>query len=339
MNHYNTLIVGGGGVLGFSFLGALHALLEEKAIDISKIEHFVGSSVGSIVALLVYIGYSPLFIFSVLVNVHFESTETLCTLNNFLEFPQKKGLLDVSILSNVLATFLEMENISINITFEELFQWKQKKTKTKIKKDEDDQERKDCADQVLYIAGLNITTGKTEIFSMTNSPEMPVLDAIKISVCVPILFRPVSYKNCYYVDGAFLDNSLFQQFFEQNLNNTVKLRAVLIESITEMPQLNNCKKNITTAHSPNFSNEESLIDVIQFVQQLFCCNSVHSRNLQRQLVDIFCERTNSFRISIPVTSATSSMNFVLSKNDRVEYFQNGLLAARNQWTSISKKAN
>ena len=48
---------------------------------------------------------------------------------------------------------------------------------------------------------------KCEILSADATPDLPVVDALSMSMCVPILYRPVQYKEGVYVDGGILNNS------------------------------------------------------------------------------------------------------------------------------------
>ena len=353
--------------MGFSFLGAVHALQYLNVVKFENINNFVGSSVGAIIVLLLYLGYSPFFVFRTLFDVNFEDSDSLCSFEDILNFPKEKGLLDAHIISDIVATFLEYEHISKNVTFEELANIVKTKT-NKLQK--------------LYIAGLNISKGETETFSIDSTPNMCVLLALRISICIPILFRPVKFQNCYYIDGAYLQNSLFQQFFEGNKNKDC--RAVLIESYTKMQtfgindyykkekkttkdgnlKFEGSKEVIMNAASPNTNNNihekdnsntrklqtdhlettdifnnEDLIGVIQMIEQLFNCNSIYSRTIQRQLVDNFSKNTNSIRFSIPVENTQNSLNFFLSREDRIKIFKSGFQEVDLKWTETIKKQN
>jgi len=54
----NTLVLSGGGVKGIAYVGALQAYEEITKQEISSIQHVIGSSAGSITALLVALGYT-----------------------------------------------------------------------------------------------------------------------------------------------------------------------------------------------------------------------------------------------------------------------------------------
>ncbi|HVU94132.1 MAG TPA: patatin-like phospholipase family protein [Puia sp.] len=53
----------------------------------------------------------------------------------------------------------------------------------------------------LYVAATNLTTGRSEIIS-----SGPLLEPLLASACVPIIFEPVLYRGCQWVDGGVLNN-------------------------------------------------------------------------------------------------------------------------------------
>jgi len=60
------------------------------------------------------------------------------------------------------------------------------------------------APQPLYIVASNMTSHTTTVFSGT----VPILDAIKCSSCLPIVFAPQILYNQVYLDGGVLMDSL-----------------------------------------------------------------------------------------------------------------------------------
>ena len=53
---FNTLVFGGGGMRGLSYIGAYYALT--RAHLISNIKYLAGSSIGGVMASLIAIGYT-----------------------------------------------------------------------------------------------------------------------------------------------------------------------------------------------------------------------------------------------------------------------------------------
>jgi len=96
----------------------------------------------------------------------------------------------------------------------------------------------------LVVTGVNLTTARPGIFSaervlgQPGTPSFPVIDAICISSCFPMAFKPVLVTNCanvddgFWVDGGLLNNlpiHAFDKTADSPLNNEVL--AVRLEDV------------------------------------------------------------------------------------------------------------
>lgn len=190
---YKNLILSGGGTKGIACLGSLKYL--EEINILKNIESFACTSVGSIIAFLLIIGYKPeeLFQFINILNVN------KLIKFNFEQFFDLFGTDDTKKIINIVIKLGDAKKISSSITFKELFEKTNKK---------------------LIITGVCINTKTIEYFDYINTPDMIVLDAIKISISIPFIFIPVSYNNKLYVDGGIMDNypiHLFNKELETTL--------------------------------------------------------------------------------------------------------------------------
>jgi len=184
-NNINTLCFSGGSTKGFSFIGALKVLIDNNYIDINNIKKYVGSSIGSIMAFLLSINYTPSEIINFLNNTDLSNLGNVFNLELFIE---KYGFSDAREFIKIVEDLLYNKFKINNITFSDLY----KITKNK-----------------LLIIGTNFTKGEEEVFSIDTSPNMFVIDAIRISISIPLLFTPVFYNDCYYVDGCVFGNLPF----------------------------------------------------------------------------------------------------------------------------------
>lgn len=108
----------------------------------------------------------------------------------------------------------------------------------------------------IYVIGVNINTQRTEIFSYEHTPNMVVADAIRISMSIPLVFKPhqgvvknqgdkIEPTGQFYVDGGLNDNyplwlfdntkySKETSYNEENTNwETIGLRLDSSEEIKE----------------------------------------------------------------------------------------------------------
>lgn len=77
----------------------------------------------------------------------------------------------------------------------------------------------------IYLTGTNLSTSLLEIFSFEHSPHVSIATAARISMSIPLVFRPVLLKRTdkdgnptgdtdYFVDGGVLDNYPIRLFDE-----------------------------------------------------------------------------------------------------------------------------
>lgn len=65
---------------------------------------------------------------------------------------------------------------------------------------------KEAGFRELAVAGTNLSTQTTEIFSAETTPKISIANAIRISMSIPLFFYVVNYKDSRYVDGGLYYN-------------------------------------------------------------------------------------------------------------------------------------
>src|SRR5690606_11605033 len=60
----------------------------------------------------------------------------------------------------------------------------------------------------LYVVGTNLSTGYAEFFSHERHPDMPLIEAVRISMSIPLFFaaRRFGPRKDVYVDGGVILN-------------------------------------------------------------------------------------------------------------------------------------
>lgn len=178
----NTLCLSGGGVKGFAFLGALEYLEDIKYIDIKKIDNYVGTSAGAMIAFIFSLGYSVMDVVDFIINFNFTKLIPDTDINTvLLSYGIDTGDKIMIIMQNFLKEKYNMDDI----TFEEHY------LLTNMK---------------LTFIGTNYNKGTEVAFNHINTPKMSVLTALRISISVPIIFTPVLYESEYYIDGGLVNN-------------------------------------------------------------------------------------------------------------------------------------
>ncbi|OGO76836.1 MAG: patatin [Clostridiales bacterium GWB2_37_7] len=185
--HFRNLVFEGGGVKGIAYIGAL-SVLEQKGV-LQNIKRVGGTSAGAIVALLLALDFSVAEIKEILWTMNFErfldsswgvirDTERLLKDFGWYKgdyFQNWIGDLVEQKTGSRLTTFLELDNLKLR--------------------------------RQLYLIGTNLSTGFAEIFSHMHSPEMTLVEGVRVSMSIPLFFTAVrnKYKDVC-VDGGALEN-------------------------------------------------------------------------------------------------------------------------------------
>lgn len=195
----DTLVLSGGGLKGFGFIGSLKVLEENNIIKIKNIKHYYANSVGSILSLLLAIGYSINSIEKFITK--FDFTKIISNID-LLKLFNNLGIFDGEKIMIVIKTML-FKKIKVNdINFIDFYQ------KYKIK---------------LNFMTTNYTLGQEEILSLETTPELSILTAIRMSISIPFIFTPIKYNDNIYIDG-FLTNNFPIDKIDINKNNYIALK-------------------------------------------------------------------------------------------------------------------
>jgi predicted acylesterase/phospholipase RssA len=148
----------------YAMIGALK-VRESKLVDVKEIS---GSSAGSILALFLALGMSVDEIYDVALNLNIPEFVKL----RIGSFFNKFGFVDMSPIRDKL-----VDICGCDPTFEEL-------------------------DMKIYVSAFCLNTSTTEYFSRDTHPKMKVIDAVCMSMAIPLIFACGKFEGKTYVDGA-----------------------------------------------------------------------------------------------------------------------------------------
>jgi len=167
------LVVGPGGVGYFSLIGAINSLWDNG--HLSDLETMCGSSAGAL-ACIVCAVYK--FDFKQIVKRSVEVNLTFKT--EILHFIKTYGLVNKDFLLSKINSCIP------NISFKELFD------STHIK---------------IYINTYCLELKKVLYLSVDTHPDMSIVDAVYMSICVPFIFEPMIYNDYHYIDAGLVEYS------------------------------------------------------------------------------------------------------------------------------------
>ena len=181
---FTSLVISGGAAKLLAALGCVKYFEENDLLF--NVRNFVGTSAGSAICFFLVLGYSSQEILNFMKSA-LENNE----LSNILDTPdifaitKTLGVSEGKGLTKLFQKILHDKTHNIDITFLDLAK--------KFGKN-------------LVVCVSNITTEKEEYMSVDTTPDASVIDALRMSCSIPLLFTPVKWNGCVYVDGGLYNN-------------------------------------------------------------------------------------------------------------------------------------
>ena len=187
MENIDTLIFSGGAMKCVCILGVLKYLFEKNIIkpnfdDINEIYFVSGSSIYMTPLLIGFSLESTIDLFKKLdYKKIYEDSGNMKIQNLFDNF----GLKDIRDFKYIAEIILSKKNIDKEITLKGFYDLTKKNINFRV---------------------ININKEKNEYLNKDNSPDLKYIDAVCMTSCIPILFEPIEYNGCMYIDGGVNNN-------------------------------------------------------------------------------------------------------------------------------------
>ncbi len=277
---YNGIVLSGGGIKGLLQLGLIEALYENKKIE--KLKYYSGCSIGSILCVLLSVGYTPKEIITYFCVNDFSS---LFKGFNILLISNYYGLIDSNVILNYLETMV-IEKINYIPTFEDLYIKHGKyficpAYKINHKKDEDPH----------------------TYFSYNTTPKMHITKAACLSSNIPIVFTKTSYTEGYYIDGGIFDNFPVDK---------------LIEDIETDPWDENPYYKIIGIKFETDKDNLEISSFFDYVKHLFIAVTKNKKNIKTKNIDIITIKTGLSAVDFSVDNNKKIDIFIEGKKQYKE---------------------
>lgn len=183
--NFKNIIFEGGGVKGIAYGGALKVLDEMKILQ--GVKRVAGTSAGAINASLLSVGYTYKEVADIIASTSFNSfkDKSWFFLSNFNRLLYKFGFFKGDAFSTWLGDLIEKKTGNKAFTFGEL----QNEAEAKGFKE-------------LFVVATNLTEQKGQVLSHESNPDLPIRDAVRMSMGIPIFFKSFSWKKNIMVDGG-----------------------------------------------------------------------------------------------------------------------------------------
>jgi len=235
LKNIKKLVFGGGFLKGYALCGCINFLMEHNILN--NITTYIGSSVGSVLLLLLVLDYKYNEIQHIIKKCQFKDYENF-TMENIINFTDDFGVDNGEKIIQFIKNIIYSKTKNYYITFQQLY---------------------DINKKTFVVTGTNLKLRKCEYFSHLTTPNMPIWIAIRISTSFPFFFTKVNYKNVDYIDGA-ATSSCAIEFIEDNMNDTIDdtLCAILY-------RLDKFDNNSNT--QTNTQNNQNII--VSYIRDLF----------------------------------------------------------------------
>ena len=241
----DTLIFGGGGTKGFVYLGLIKYLEEQKYIE--NIKYYYGVSAGSIICLLMNLGYNYKELVDILLNeVKYEDLVKIDS-KSILNIFDKFSIADSTYLDNTLKALIERKGFNPYINFKQLYDITKKEFNVGFVK---------CFQNEFILANYK------------TRPEMPVWLAVRASSGIPLVFQPVIDAINgfdFLIDGAIINDNVIGYYLTEKYVYSTSDMTVLKyidkytqtdENLNNDTQDNNTQDNNTQDNNTQDNNTQ-----------------------------------------------------------------------------------
>lgn len=280
-----NLVLSGCGVKIFLYLGILKYLDEHNILQ--NITRYVGCSAGSLILFFVSLKYSCNELEELLINIKLDELVNIDT-EAVLNFFDNLGMSNLDHAERILRIVLKAKTGKSSITFEELNKFN---------------------DKELVIVATNIHKYQTVYFSYKNNPDMDVVTAVLMSLCIPILFNPIKYKDEYYVDGGITCHYPIEYIPESELLETFGVIVTPDYCI-----LKDCVDNDEMLCLTNFKQNASINSIEDYIFSILGCP------LFRQIQDSYKKHSKN---TLLILNNKNPVDFDLPKEEKKHFVELG----------------
>jgi NTE family protein len=190
-----NLVFEGGGVKGVAYCGALHEL-EGHGI-LPGITSVAGTSAGAITAALVAAGCTPEELTAAMLDLDFHKFEDGMEIEGPVRVVEHYGWYRGQAFLKWMQGQIEGKLGSPDATFEDL------STGRRVD---------------LRVVATNLATRTAQVFSVATTPTVPIAEAVRMSMSIPLFFEAVTFNGAVHVDGGAVWNYPIEMFDDPSVS-------------------------------------------------------------------------------------------------------------------------
>ncbi len=306
---YDELILSSGGIYGISSVGSIVEL--NKQYPLKKIKYLTGCSAGALILFLYVIGYSIEEVQNICFEMKFETLQQL----RLAEFMNSYGLDNGNKLYEFLKTSMDKKGKTYDYSFRDLYYDR----------------------GIIYsVITTNLTKNISEIHNIYHTPDYPILQSLRCSIHIPVVFSPIKFEENYYCDGALLTPYPFNNLNRFDISKQHRLNPLFPNDFENRP-IKKIGIWLLTEKDYMFLQKKEYIQEVSLSPILFLKNILITMyvNLQKEYFKSFPKNTVAIRfkeekITFDLSIEEKKNIFVKGSKEMKKYLQ-------KQFRKVQKK--
>jgi predicted acylesterase/phospholipase RssA len=221
------IVISGGGPTGLLSYGVAKHLAQYGFWSHDNIETIYGTSIGALIGAVLCLKHDWTTLDDYIIKRPWE--KVVVNSLELFELFSCKGMAKTKLLDDMMQPLLESKDLTLGITMREFYEY------SRIS---------------LNMFTVDLNTFKTVQLSHTTHPELPLMDAIKMSSCMPMLFQPIIRDGCCYIDGGIMVNYPLTECLEDT--------QCQAEEVLGM-------RNVWNNPNEGIEEHSSLVDYLRFI--------------------------------------------------------------------------
>ena len=185
------IVISGGGPTGLLSYGAAKHLAQQGFWSHDTIETIYGTSIGSLIGAMLCLKHEWSTLDDYIIKRPWE--KVIADSLEVFELFSCKGMAKLKLLDDIMRPLLESKDLLLTITLGEFYEY------SRIS---------------LNVFTVDLNTFRKVQLSHATHPTLPLMDAIKMSCCMPMLFQPIVRDGCCYIDGGIMVNYPLRECLE-----------------------------------------------------------------------------------------------------------------------------
>ena len=194
----NSLVISGGGMKGYLYLGAIKLFAEYGIL--SRIKYYYGTSIGGIIITCLILGWT------------IDETLKFCIgfpIGCIIEFDidtfiENYGLVPKVNFETLFKKIITFKGFDENITFGQLYELTGKE---------------------LHLITYSLKENITIDLNYETMPDLRLWEGLYMTSALPVLIPPYEYKNDLFIDGGIFENFPINRVKKENINKTIGICA------------------------------------------------------------------------------------------------------------------